>query len=177
LQKQNSILFVGNIKKHKGLAILLDAFFLARAGGLEYNLIIVGEKDNFRSVDTTSLAKLASADSLIVEFTGLISDDKLKTLYESASLLVQPSLYEGFGLPPLEAMMQGTRALISDIPVFKEIYGDFPVVFFHAGDSADLKDKLMELLYNKEPETIRLSDELKNRYMFQKTAGVILAEL
>jgi len=60
--------------------------------------------------------------------------------------LVQPSLYEGFGLPPLEAMVLGTPALISDILVFKEIYNDFPVTFFKTGDAIDLKNKMIELL-------------------------------
>ncbi len=51
---------------------------------------------------------------------------------QNADALIQPSLYEGFGIPPLEAMTLGTQAIISDIPVFKEIYHDFPVRFFKA---------------------------------------------
>jgi len=70
----------------------------------------------------------------------------MEHLAESA-LLIQPSLYEGFGLPPLEAMILGTHAMISDIPVFREIYSDFPVVFFKAGDSNDLKNKKLELMH------------------------------
>jgi glycosyltransferase involved in cell wall biosynthesis len=177
VSKTKTIIFIGNIKKHKGLSCLLRAFFAARNAGLAHRLIIVGSKDNFRTKDSAVEKLLMNVDSAAVEFTGFIPNEKLKTLLAQAALLVQPSLYEGFGYPPLEAMMQGTRALITDIPVFKEVYGDFPVVFFHAGDSVDLKDKLMELLYNKEPETILLSGELKNRYSFEKTAGVILAEL
>jgi glycosyltransferase involved in cell wall biosynthesis len=175
--KQNAILFVGNIKKHKGLSILLDAFFAARSNGLDHTLVIVGEKNNFRSTDTETLSKLASNDSSAVEFTGSLSDAELMTLYENAALLVQPSLYEGFGLPPLEAMTQGTQALISDIPVFKEVYANFPVVFFKSGDTEDLKYKLMNLLYNKKPVSIQLTGEQKNTYTFKKTAAVILAAL
>jgi glycosyltransferase involved in cell wall biosynthesis len=174
--KKNCILFIGNIKKHKGLWRLLDAFFKARDEGLGYKLIIVGNKDNFRSSDTDSLKKLETADSDVVEFTGFVTNDNLKELLNEAALLVQPSLYEGFGLPPLEAMVCGTRALISDIPVFKEIYADFPVTFFHSGDSGDLKAKLMRLLYNKDPETLELSRPLLARYTFEKTASIILRE-
>ncbi|HCC36260.1 MAG TPA: glycosyltransferase family 1 protein, partial [Treponema sp.] len=87
------------------------------------------------------------------------------------------SLYEGFGLPPLEAMTLGTHALVSDIPVFKEIYRDYPVVFFRAGDILDLKDKLLELLSEQKPERITLSNELLSRYTFEKTASIILHEL
>jgi glycosyltransferase involved in cell wall biosynthesis len=176
-EKKEIILFIGNIKKHKGLSILLDAFFKARSEGLPHKLVIVGEKNNFRSKDTESLEKLASADPSVVEFTGFISDETLKVLLARAALLVQPSLYEGFGLPPLEAMIRGTKALISDIPVFREIYDDFPVVFFRAADALDLKNRLMDLLYNKQPERVVLPEHLASRYTFEKTASIILKEI
>jgi glycosyltransferase involved in cell wall biosynthesis len=177
VEKTATVLFIGNIKKHKGLSILLDAFFGARKRGLAYKLIIVGEKNNFRSADSVSLEKLNTADSSVLEFTGFISDEKLRTLLAQTALLVQPSLYEGFGLPPLEAMICGTKALISDIPVFREIYGDFPVTFFRAGDAPDLETKLLDLLLGKQPEQLALPDRLASRYTFEKTASVILKEL
>jgi glycosyltransferase involved in cell wall biosynthesis len=176
-EKKEIILFIGNIKKHKGLSVLLDAFFNARTEGLPHKLVIIGEKNNFRSKDTESLEKLASVDPSVVEFTGFVSDEKLKSLLARAALLVQPSLYEGFGLPPLEAMICGTKALVSDIPVFREIYGDFPVTFFRTADAIDLKDKLMDLLYNKQPERLVLPEHLASRYTFEKTASIILKEL
>ena len=95
----------------------------------------------------------------------------------SAALLVQPSLYEGFCLPPLEAMVLGTQALISDIPVLKEVYKEYPVNFFRAGDSIDLKDKILELLYNKPVKTISLANNLINIYNFNNTASIILNNL
>jgi glycosyltransferase involved in cell wall biosynthesis len=110
-------------------------------------------------------------------FTGFISDEKLMECLSTAALLVQPSLYEGFGFPPLEAMALGTGALVSDIPVFREIYGGFPVTFFRAGDSMDLKNKMMELLFNKKPASLVLPKELLLRYTFEKTAQTVLREL
>jgi glycosyltransferase involved in cell wall biosynthesis len=112
-----------------------------------------------------------------VEFTGFVSNDRLKILLAEAALLVQPSLYEGFGYPPLEAMTVGTEALISDIPVFREIYGDFPVTFFKAGDSGDLKEKLLSLLKDKKPQRLSLPRNLAGKYTFKETAGIILKEL
>jgi glycosyltransferase involved in cell wall biosynthesis len=134
VSKKNFILFIGNIKTHKGLRILLDAFLAALDEGLEYKLVIAGSRDKFRSLDTEFLEKLNSLGSQAIEFTGFISDEALGKLLGEASLLVQPSLYEGFCLPPLEAMIAGTRALISDIPMLKEIYGDYPVTWFKSGD-------------------------------------------
>jgi glycosyltransferase involved in cell wall biosynthesis len=175
--KKEYILFIGNIKKHKGLQDLLAAFADAAALGLPHKLIIAGSKDNFRSADRTSLALFAGFDPSRLEFTGAVSNEKLKILLSGAALLVQPSLYEGFCLPPLEAMVCGTKALVSDIPVLKEIYGAYPVAFFEAGNRRDLKEKLVHLLYDKEPEIIHLSQENKNRYTFAKTTAIILKEL
>lgn len=175
--KEETIVFVGNIKKHKGLDCLLEAFSLARIKGVPHRLIIIGSRDNFRSSDNDFLQKIDSLDTGAVVFTGFISDEELMKRLASAALLVQPSLYEGFGLPPLEAMVLGTPALISDIPVFKEIYGDFPVTFFRAGDSEDLKNKMLELLYHKKPVPFILPKELSLKYTFEKTASVILQEL
>jgi len=176
-EKKNNIIFIGNIKKHKGLNILLDAFLQCRKERLDYELIIIGSRNNFRSRDKETSKRLGDLESQGVRFSGYISDaEKWKLLAESA-LLVQPSLYEGFGYPPLEAMLSGTQALISDISVFKEVYSDFPVRFFRAGDSGDLHDKLLEILLGKKQQTIYLNDTLMKKYNFEETASVVLREL
>jgi glycosyltransferase involved in cell wall biosynthesis len=177
VQKTESLVFIGNIKKHKGLDCLLDAFILAKNEGLPHKLIIIGEKENFRSSDGSILRKVESIGIKSAAFSGFISDEELLKCLSEAALLVQPSLYEGFGLPPLEASVLGTQALISDIPVFREIYDGFPVVFFRAGDATDLKNKMMELLCNKKTPYPALADELLNKYTFNKTARRILEEL
>jgi glycosyltransferase involved in cell wall biosynthesis len=177
VQKTQTIVFVGNIKKHKGLDILLDAFRLARNEGLSHKLVVIGSKENFRTTDNSILQKIEALDGEAVTFTGFISDEQIMEYLSTAALLVQPSLYEGFCLPPLEAMVLGTHALISDIPVLKEIYGDYPVIFFQSGDSSDLKEKMMELLFNKKPSSPDLSDDLLLKYTFEKTASIILQNL
>jgi glycosyltransferase involved in cell wall biosynthesis len=175
--KKDIILFIGNIKKHKGLSCLLEAFLEARKEGLTSKLVIAGGAENFRSRDSGIMERANDLDGEGVEFTGFIPNERLKILLAEAALLVQPSLYEGFGYPPLEAMAVGTPALISDIPVFREIYGAFPVTFFKAGDSGDLKEKLLSLLLNKKPQRLSLSPDLAEKYSFKKTAGIILEEL
>lgn len=170
--KKDQILFVGNIKKHKGLKTLLDACELAWSKGFTSKLVIVGNKDNFRTGDEETVARLESVSSQKVEFTGKISNESLKILYAESKFLVQPSLYEGFGIPPLEAMSQGTPALISDIPVFKEIYDGFPVEFFKAGDADDLSKKLL----NFKTEKVDIS-ALKNKYSYRNSAEKILSTI
>jgi glycosyltransferase involved in cell wall biosynthesis len=177
LKKKKNIIFIGNIKKHKGLNILLDAFLKCKNEGLDYELVIVGSRNNFRSMDKKISKRLDSLEKYGVRFTGFIDDNEKWKLLSESALLVQPSLYEGFGYPPLEAMLSGTQALISDISVFKEVYSDFPVVFFHSGDSRDLHDKLLTTLSGKNPRPANLNNSLINKYAFQKTANIILQNM
>ena len=176
IQKDGSVIFVGSIKRHKGLSLLLDAFekLLRQAGGT-HKLLIVGAQDNFRTKDSSVTAKIEGINSRFagaVEFTGFVENERLVELLAKAHVLVQPSLYEGFGIPPLEAMTLGTKALISDIPAMREIYDGFPVVFFRSGDANDLCKKLMSVLADDTPLGI-----IPQKYSYQKTAEAILHEL
>ncbi len=170
-QKTEDIIFIGNIKKHKGLSTLLKAFNILRSTqNFSSRLIIVGSKENFRTQDDEISALLKNETNGIV-FTGFLPDEKLKELLSSSRVLVQPSLYEGFGIPPLQALFAGTEAVISDIPVFKEIYRDFPVTFFKCGDESDLAQKLKDVLSKKTSPA--LTPEQKEKYSYKKTAGLI----
>ena len=166
-EKDGSILFVGNIKKHKGLSTLLDAFELLHKSRFDAKLKIVGNSENFRTGDNAIAEKIKRLPENSVSFTGRISDGELKTCYAQANLLVQPSFYEGFGMPPLEALSLGTNTVISDIPVFKEIYKDFPVTFYKCGDASDLAEKIKEA-YNLEAPSV-----LPNIYSFERTFNII----
>ncbi len=137
IEKRNTIVYVGNVKPHKGLDTLIEAYKMLPSG--QYRLKIIGEREGFL---TGMKAEQLDQDGVI--FTGRLSDEDLLREIASASFLVQPSLYEGFGLPPLEALYLGTQPIVSDIPVFKEVYGDLPVIFFKTGDAKDLKNKIVQ---------------------------------
>lgn len=174
-KKDEYILFVGNIKKHKGLKTLITSFTKAKQNGLNKKLFIVGNAENFRTKDTEIASLIESAPKDSINFTGYLSDKELLSCLKNADLLVQPSLYEGFGIPPLEAMSLGTPVLISDIPVFKEIYESFPVTYFKAGNSDDLCLKLMNMYKNIDNlPRIQLTSEQKDKYTYDKTANLIL---
>jgi glycosyltransferase involved in cell wall biosynthesis len=187
IQKKETIVFTGSIKKHEGLDCLLEAFLSAKKEGLPHKLLIIGAKENFHASDNSIQQKIESIGSAEVVFTGLVSEEERLRYLSEAALLVQPSLYESFGLSPLEALTLDTQALISDIPVFKEIFDGFPVVFFRSGDAMDLKNKMMETLYSKKQTPKKkpskkelphvLPDELMNKYTFEKTVYRILQEL
>lgn len=164
--KKSDLLFVGNIKPHKGLHILVPAFLNAKKKGFDGKLFIVGNSENFRTTDSTILEKITSSNDIV--FTGKISDEELRNLYHKSALLIQPSLYEGFGMPPLEALFCGTNVILSDIPVFKEIYKDFPVTFFESENSDDLTEKILENYKKESP------DQIPEIYSFEKTSSIII---
>lgn len=138
--KENYVIFVGNLKENKGLRYLLEAFNEIN----DLKLIIVGTKENYRSYDKTIIDLYNSK----IEFTGYISDEELKEKIAKARFLIQPSTYEGFGLPPLEAMYLGTKPIISDIEVFKEVYNGFDVIYFENKNSKDLTLKIKNSDFN-----------------------------
>lgn len=169
--KEEYYLYIGNIKPHKGLNVLLDAFNILKNNGKK--LVIVGNQDSFRTGDTHVLERIESLakDGNII-FTGFIPQEKLDSYLQHAYCLVQPSTYEGFGLPPLEAMQLETPVILSDIPVFKELYSDFPVTFFSSEDYKELAEKM-----SLELPCVKLSEELQKKYSYRKTASTIISAI
>ena len=118
------LLYVGNVKPHKNLERLLEAFHLVRqTPGLEpLKLVMIGDEiSRFsalrRAVHRHNLHKY-------VRFLGFLPDEMLAIVYRLASVFVFPSLYEGFGLPPLEAMASGTPVVTSNVSSLPEVAGD-----------------------------------------------------
>jgi glycosyltransferase involved in cell wall biosynthesis len=117
------VLYVGNIKPHKNLVRLIEAFEALRRDGFEeLKLLIIGDEISKwpalrRAVHRLKLHKH-------VRFLGFQSDETLASLYRLAAVFVFPSLYEGFGLPPLEAMASGTPVVTSNVSSLPEVAGD-----------------------------------------------------
>ena len=117
------ILYAGNIKPHKNLERLIEAFHIIRKGELEFvKLLIIGDEISKyaalrRTVHRYKLHKH-------VRFFGFVPDATLAILYRLARVFVFPSLYEGFGLPPLEAMASGTPVITSNVSSLPEVAGD-----------------------------------------------------
>ena len=111
-------LAVGNVEPRKNLGVLLDAFSLLRTRRPEERLVIAGR--------TKRGSREQAADG--VSWLGYVPDEDLAALMQHAVALCYPSLYEGFGLPAIEAMSCGTPALVSDIPVMQEVCGEAAVL-------------------------------------------------
>ncbi|WP_291941290.1 glycosyltransferase family 1 protein [Cetobacterium sp.] len=156
-KKKDYIIFVGNIKKHKGLKTLLLAYKEAKKEGLTSGLVIVGNQNNFKTKDSEIIEILEKSEDEGIIFTGYVNNKELKKLIAEAKVLVQPSLYEGFGIPPLEALVLGTSIVVSDIEVFKEIYNNLDIEFFEVNNWKKLKELL------KMNERIKSCSNLKNK--------------
>ena len=116
------LLFVGTIEPRKNLTTLLKSYALLRERMKPPPLVIGGPK-GWRHDEVFSLAEeLDLLDEVL--FPGYIARDELPLWYNAADLFVYPSLYEGFGLPPLEAMACGTPVVVSDTSSLPEVVGD-----------------------------------------------------
>jgi glycosyltransferase involved in cell wall biosynthesis len=121
------LLYVGNVKPNKNLTLLLEAF-TAVQDRLPHRLVLAGK---FQGFGTGDAAVLRQAQTLgdRARFAGEVSDAELQRLYAGAAALVLPSLYEGFGLPLLEAMRLGCPVLCSTAGSLPEIGGDAAFYF------------------------------------------------
>jgi glycosyltransferase involved in cell wall biosynthesis len=116
------LFYVGNLKPHKNLQRLLEAFARSGLSG-EVRLLCTGNLDE----SSLRLIRDKGLDNCVI-FKGIIPDEELPAYYRGALALVFPSLYEGFGLPALEAMACGTPVVTSGITALPEVVGDAAVV-------------------------------------------------
>jgi glycosyltransferase involved in cell wall biosynthesis len=126
------ILYVGGLSPHKNLPRLIEAFGQLEPGATGTRLVLVGDTNDVFHTHVPELRAKVRALALEdrVVFTGFVPDDDLVFVYNGAVALVQPSLMEGFGLPPVEAMACG-------VPVLTSAAGSLPEVVADAGLSFD----------------------------------------
>jgi glycosyltransferase involved in cell wall biosynthesis len=121
--EEQFILFVGTVEPRKNLLTLVRAFEqIVRTASLRLQLVIAGEKGWLSDDLMTHLS--ASEIRERVLFTGHLVDDELRALYSACRVFVYPSLYEGFGLPLLEAMSCGAPVITSNVPSIVETVAD-----------------------------------------------------
>jgi glycosyltransferase involved in cell wall biosynthesis len=132
------LLYVGNIKPHKNLERVIEAFARVRGGGLdELRLVIIG--DEISKYPALRQAVHRNRVDKYVRFLGFQPYDTLAAFFRLARAFVFPSLYEGFGLPPLEAMACGTPVVTSNVSSLPEIAGGAAILVdpYDPGSIAD----------------------------------------
>ncbi len=121
------VLYAGNVKPHKNLERLIVAFDLVRKRGLDHlKLVLIGDEISRYS----ALRRAVHQHQLhkYVRFLGYLPEETLAVMYRLAGVFVFPSLYEGFGLPPLEAMASGTPVVTSNVSSLPEVAGDAAIL-------------------------------------------------
>lgn len=153
-EAERYILAVSSMDPRKNFVRLVEAFDKIKDKSVK--LYIIGM--SFKAFNTPDLQKLIGEN---VHLPGYIPDEKLQTMYQNALLSVYPSLYEGFGLPPLESMTYGCPVINSDIPALREVSQD-AALYVDPYNIEDITQKIEQLLVD-EP----LRKELQEKGLLQ----------
>ncbi len=144
------ILYTGVWRHHKNLPRLIKAFSKLRTKGLDIQLVLTGNNsDRFKEIRQTIEEENVSQDVIT---PGFVSEKELLHLYNAALIYAFPSLYEGFGLPPLEAMKCGTPVVASNVSSIPEVCAD-AALYFDPYDTDDIADKISTLYHDADLRT------------------------
>lgn len=146
LKKKKYVLYVGTLQPRKNVSFLIQAFARFYQDNPSYRLVIAGKKGWLYQEILNEAAKHGIAD--VVLFPGFVSDEELIWLYRHAFCFVQPSLYEGFGIPILEAMAYDCPVIASQVSSLPEVGGE-ACLYMDPNDVSDLHAKLRLLIENK----------------------------
>jgi glycosyltransferase involved in cell wall biosynthesis len=168
-------LYTGVWRDHKNVAGMIRAFAaFNEKTGKQHQLVITGRPNpNYPEIpDTIRELKIEKDVSLV----GLVSDAELLGLYQNALAYVFPSFYEGFGLPPLEAMQVGTPVIASNTSAIPEVCGEGSALFFNPYDLKDMEDKMHTIARDSViRETLREKGlERVKAFSWEDTANKIL---
>jgi glycosyltransferase involved in cell wall biosynthesis len=121
------IVSVGVLQPRKNLPMLLEAFARAlQTSEMPHRLVLAGKRGWAYDEIVVQAARLRVAERMLI--TDYVDDADLPLIYSAADMMAFPSLYEGFGLPPLEAMACGAPTLVSDAPAMPEVAGNGALV-------------------------------------------------
>lgn len=169
------ILTVGNLQPRKNLVRLMAAYSLLRKArpDIDHKLVIVGKKAWKFSPILASANKSSWSDDIIL--TGYVDDSDLPDLYRGADVMVYPSVFEGFGLPPLEAMACGTPVIVANRTSLPEVVGDDGILI-NPYDTEEMTAAMASLLLNKDVRELygRKGVERAKRFSWANVANTCM---
>lgn len=160
------ILYLGTIEPRKNLEILIEAFLeLKKEQNIPHQLVLAGD------IGWKNKAILEKAKHKNITTTGYITEPQKHDLYINADLFVYPSIYEGFGLPPLEAMSYNIPVICSTGGSLKEIFQNHALMF-DPKDKEKLKTQIMKLIQNKNLRNtlIKKGKKYSEQFTWEQTA-------
>ncbi|MCK9438595.1 MAG: glycosyltransferase family 1 protein [Patescibacteria group bacterium] len=166
-------LYVGNAYPHKNLEFLVESFLKWNSKDNKFRLVMVGKEDFFYKRTKEYAFNLINKNNYnnSIIFTGYVPDDKLEIIYQRAMIYIFPSLYEGFGLPPLEALFNSCPVLSSREASMPEIIQN-GALYFDPYDYEDFYNKLNLLVDNEKlrQNIIEQGKEVLKRYNWWECA-------
>ncbi len=171
-ERRPYFVFVGNVKPHKNLGRLLEAFARV-AGEIPHDLVVAGRREGFLTADPEA-AREAEALGERVRFAGFVPAAELRRLVAAADALVLPSLYEGFGLPALEAMACGRPVLAARAGALPEVCGEV-ALYCDPHDAGDIAAALRRIAGDAELRAVlsRRGPEQARRFSWDVAADAV----
>jgi len=174
------ILFVGNVKPNKNLKALIEAFAAIANDFPNLHLLIAGKKDGFINGDNLVFEKVIHDASLMsrIIFSGYVLSEDLPALYSMANVFVFPSLYEGFGFPPLEAMACLCPVVASNQASIPEVCGK-AAFYINPTDINDIANGIRTVLTNHSyrEKLINIGSSKAKEYSWSDSKQYFLAEI
>jgi len=173
------LLYAGNIRPQKNIPRLVEAFAVAREQLSRHpvyrdlHLIVIG--DEVSRYPSVRRAVIQTRVEKAVRFLGFVPFEALRIFFECAALFVFPSLYEGFGLPPLEAMATGTPVVASNVSALHEVLGD-AALLVNPENVFEIARAIQEALLDEDlrAELIAKGKAQAARYSWDRTAREVL---
>lgn len=167
------LLSLSTLEPRKNIGLLIDVYTqLVMNESFDIPLVLAGRK-GWKMDDVLSSIGEKVRNKIL--FTDFIDDEDLPIVYGNASLFIFPSLYEGFGMPPLEALACGTKVLSSDASSLPEVLGD-SAIYFVSENKEDLKEKILIALdkqnSKKETDVMQI-----NKFAWNNAAKVLMEKL
>lgn len=167
------VMYVGNAFPHKNLERLILAFKEIRKERETLRLVLVGKEDYFFE-RLKALTMKQKVEGVI--FTGYVPDFELDILFYNSEAFIWPTLYEGFGLPPLEAMAKGVPVVSSNHECMREILGD-SAYYFDGKNIDNIKKNILDVISNEELKKKLIQEGYKTiaKYSWKKMAKKTLS--
>ncbi len=165
------ILSVGNLQPRKNLVRLIRAFIKLKKTEPEIQLVLVGKKAWM--YDEILKAAIEGSEDII--FTDYVDQEELVRLYNGAELFVYPSFFEGFGIPPLEAMACGVPVVVANATSLPEVVGDAGS-YFDPFDIDSILESIKKMLYDRElrERSIERGYERVKAFAWERSSRIIM---